>query len=127
MSKLDAWDNTDDMEREDVASIIDDRNSTIKQYRNTVLGDSDGFEEQTPRQSVRFLRNLKGRIDRRDRVYNPNRTDVSRSVEHLFIATVYGRDVIIDDVLELDNQRYVVTWVNPIAQSFTEAECRVDT
>ena len=124
MSRLEAWDNVDEMERTDIALMIKDREAIIKQYRDPDLTTMDGFEENSLRKPT-FLRNLKGRMDRKDRVFQPQRGEVSRSVDHLFIATVYGRDVQIDDLLEVDGQRYRVTAANIIGQSFTEAECVV--
>lgn len=124
MSRLEAWDNVDEMERKDIASIIGDRYSIIKQYRKPDLDDMDGFEENSLRR-LTFLRNLKGRMDRRDRVYQAQKGEDSRSVDHLFIATVYGLDVRANDVLKVDNVSYEVKFVNKVGQSFTEAECVV--
>lgn len=127
MSRLEAWTDTDQMERQDVASIIGDQIKLIKQYRLSDLGDMDGFEEPSVRREHQFLRNLKGRIDRRDRVYIEHRDETVRSVEHMFIATVYGKDLKKDDILEADGMKYHVVAVNTVGQSFTEAECRIYT
>ena len=127
MSRLNAYINKDVMEREDVAMMMADDSTDIKLLRYTDLSDNDGFREQSPKRKLRFLRTIKGRIDRRDRIYQRADSEAGSVVDALYIATVYYKDLRKDDVLQVGAQQYRVEAVNKVGQSFTEAEVVVST
>ena len=127
MSRLNAYINKDVMEREDVATMMADDSTDIKLLRYTDLSDNDGFREQSPKRKLRFLCTIKGRIDRRDRIYQRADSEAGSVVDALYIATVYYKDLRKDDVLQVGAQQYRVEAVNKVGQSFTEAEVVVST
>ena len=127
MSRTAAWINKDIMEREDVSSIIDDDAQDLKLYRFTELSSNDGFREQSPKQDYRYIRTVRGRIDRRDKVYQSQTGDVSKSVDTLYIATLHTKNIKIDDELFDGQLRYRVTVINKVGAGFTEAEVEIKT
>ena len=122
MSRLNAYINKDVMEREDVAMMMSDDSTDIKLLRYSDLSINDGFRAQSPKRKLRFQRTIKGRIDRRDRIYQRQSSEAGSPVDALYIATVYYKDLRKDDVLQVGAQQYVVEAVNKVGQSFTEAE-----
>lgn len=127
MSRLDGYLNRDTMEREDVASLMEDESENIKIYRFTELTTDDGFRQTNPVRDLRLFKIVKGRIDRADAVIHPKLGEVSRSVIYTFTATLYYKGLKIDDILEARGERYTVTAVSKIGKSFTEAEVEVQT
>lgn len=127
MSRLNAYINKDVMEREDVAMMMSDDSTDIKLLRWTELDENDGFRESTIKRKLRFLRTIKGRIDRRDRIYQRQDSEAGSAVDALYIATVYYKDLRKGDVLQVGSQQYTIEAVNKVGQSFTEAEVIVST
>lgn len=127
MSRDRAWINTDQMEREDVAQLMMDEMVDIKLLRWAELGDDDGFRKQNTERRLNLVRVIKGRIDRRTQIFRGQDGEVSKSVDHLFIATVYFKDLRTNDVLEVNHQQYKVKFVNKVGQGFSEAEIEVET
>lgn len=124
--RLSAFINKDRMEREDVAQLIADDNITIKVYRKPSLGENDGFRETNVNSEPRHFKSIVGRIDRRDRVYNPATNDQSDKVtQTIYVATVYFRGLQKDDILDDGQQKYTVKYINNATSSFTEAEVEV--
>ena len=127
MSRLAAYINKDVMEREDVDMLMSDDSQNINIYRYPDAADGDGFRQTTPKRALALFKVVRGRIDRRDRIYQAQAGEVSKSVDALYIATIYFKDLRTDDILEMNNQKYTVKFVNKIGQSFTEAEVEVQT
>lgn len=125
MSRLRSWIDTDDMEREDVAMLMTDEMVDIKLLRQNKLDDNDGFRKQGTGQYLELKRIIKGRIDRRNAIYRPKEGDAGIITDQLFIATVYYKNLLANDVLELDNRQYRVKFINKVGQGFTEAELEV--
>ncbi len=125
MSRLGAWIQKDDMERQDIGMIIDDDAVDIEQWRMQEQGESDGFRETNVKRRMVRIDRIRGRIDRRDAIYRTNKTDSGKVTDQLFIATVYKRDVRVDDVLRLDRNEYRVKFINKTTQSFTECELEI--
>ena len=129
MSRTNSWIDKDLQERKDVADLIDDDAIEIRQHRYPEYDKEEEniFKAQTPKRELKFVRNIRGRIDRRDRIYTPKPGEVSKSTDHLFIATLYHSDVKINDVLIANGNWYNVKFLNEVGQSFTEAELEVST
>lgn len=127
MSRLAAYIDKDDMERKDVAALIADDAVDIKQYRYT--GDDDGniFRKGDPARSLKYLRTVKGRIDRRQNVKVNQNGEVTKSIDHVFVLTVYGRDVKVGDVFEHDDIQYIAKLTFKVGSSFSEVEAEVST
>ncbi len=125
MSRLNAYINTDRMEREDVDVIMQDGCRDIYIYRYTDLSDDDGFRKQVPTRDLRLIKVVRGRIDRRDAIYKPTKTDSSTIVTTMYLATIYTKSLKTDDVLEYNGQRFTVRVVSKIGQGYTEAEVEI--
>jgi len=125
MSRLAGYINKDVMEREDVAMMMSDDSQEIKLFRYTDLDDEDGFRQTSPERKPRYVRSIKGRIDRRDRIYQPQNGEVSKTTDAIYMATVYWKDLRVDDILMVPGQEFRVKFINKIGQSFTEAELEV--
>ena len=125
MNRIAAYINKDTMEREDVAFLMADDSEDIKIYRYTQLSDNDGFRKQTPERTLRYIKVVKGRVDKRDRSSNPQYPTDGQVTAVLYIATLYYKDLQVDDVLVTNTLSYVVTAINKIGMSFTEAEVEV--
>lgn len=123
MSRLAAYINKDMMEREDVAALMSDDSMDIQLYRYSELTDEDGFRKQKPNRELRLVRVIKGRIDRRDRIYNVQTPNDGHVTDALYIATVYYKDIKVDDELVAPGYpAFRVEAINKIGQSFTEVE-----
>lgn len=127
MSRLAAHLDLDDMEREDVAKIIDDAAVDLNQYRYTDNIDENIFRDDDNSRAPVFLRKVRGRIDRRNKIFMSQNGEVSKSVDHLFIITAYTKDVKTNDIFKFDGIEYVIKFVNKVGQSFSESECEVTT
>lgn len=125
MSRLNSFLDTDIMEREDVSMILEDYSQDLRILRVPALSDDDGFRAQTPSREPVLLKIVKGRIDRRDRVYESKTGEVSKSVTTLYIATMYYKGLMIGDLIDDGTLQYQVKFVNKIGQSFTEAEIEI--
>lgn len=121
-NRIAAYIDKDVMEREDVAMLMSDDSRDIKLYRYTELSDNDGFRKQSPERKLRYVRHIKGRLDRRDRIYNAQKAEDGSVTDALYIITVYYKDVRVDDVVIVDNVKFTVKSINKVGQSFTEAE-----
>lgn len=122
-NRLAAYINKDTMEREDVAFLMDDDSVAIHLYRYTDLSDHDGFRKQSPERELRLIKVIRGRIDRRDRIYQPNQATDGKPTDALYIATVYYKDIQIDDELWAQGlPKFRVESINKVGQSFTEVE-----
>lgn len=127
MSRVHGWAEIDDMEKRDIGMVMQDRMQTIQQFRvnDDPEDDDDEFRKKaTPRQHV-FLRNVQGRIDRRERHYSPAASDLNKVTKHYWVATLYTRDVNENDHLRLAGLSYTVTSVNELGNNFSEAEVEI--
>jgi hypothetical protein len=125
MNRLAAHIDKDDMERRDLAALIADDAVEIKQYRYSGVDNENIFEQSDPKRSLKLLRTVKGRIDRRNQIYLTRSGEMTKTVDHVFIITIYGRDVKEEDVFEHDNVMYTARFANKVGQSFTEIEAEV--
>ncbi len=128
MSRLVPWTNPDAVEQQDVATLISDAIIDFELYRYTDgISNANPFRKTQPERTLQRLRTVRGRLDRRDRIYQGQKGEVSSSVDHLFIATVYYRNFKIGDVLKYQNISYQVKFVNKVGQSFSEVELEITT
>jgi len=125
MSRIASWIDKDDMERKDVAALMQDDMVDIKLLRFNKFDSDDGFRKQQARRELELVKVIKGRVDRRTQIYRAQDSQNSKSVDHLFIATVYYRDVRVGDRMELPGVLYTVKFINQVAQSFSEVELEV--
>lgn len=124
-NRIAAYINKDTMEREDVAMLMSDDSQDIKLFRFTDLGGNDGFRKQSPERKLRYIRTIPGRIDKQTRIYAPVEGTDGKVTQSINVATVYYKDLRVDDVLMVPGQSYTVKFINKVGQSFTEAEVEV--
>lgn len=125
MSRLAAYIDKDDMERRDVAELIADDAVDLKQYR--YIGDEEDNIFRKGNRALRYVRTVKGRIDRRQNVKINQAGEVTKSIDHTFVLTIYGRDVKVNDVFRYDGIDYIATYTFKVGSSFSEVEAEVAT
>lgn len=126
MSKLKGWSNNEVIEEQDIGTLIDDELINFDLYRLVGgISDDNPFRKTQSARNYERIRTIRGRLDRRDAIYKTQSGDVSKSVDHLFIATVYYKGLKIGDVLKYNDQDYVVKFINKVGQSYSEAEVEI--
>lgn len=125
MSRIRSWIDTDDMEREDVATLMMDEMTDLGLHRYTELSDDDGFRKQSTERQLSYIRSIKGRIDRKNQIYRPQTSEAGHITAVLFVATVYYKDLRVNDQIEHQGNFYKVQHISKTGQGFTEAELEV--